>query len=101
MTVIEKAVNIITENGYQTIEWFEPDFGIEACVRFEGKEFDLIKMHGLMGLLKFSVLEAKRVYNKNPTFDKNGKEIGKNWTEPFNEVEQIGNHYFMARIVCR
>lgn len=86
MTIIEKAADILWEQGYQTIEWFEPDYGMEACVRFKGEEFDLIKMHGLFEVLNFPIWEAKRVYNKNPVFDKNDNEIGENWTEPFNEL---------------
>lgn len=86
MSIIEKAKDIILEQGYQTIQWFEPESGHEPCVRFEGKEFDLIKMYQLFEILDFPILEAKRIYTKDPIFDKKDKEIGENWTEPFNEL---------------
>lgn len=43
-------------------------------------------MYQLFEILDFPILEAKRIYTKDPIFDKEDKEIGENWIEPFNEL---------------
>ncbi|OBX18065.1 hypothetical protein BAA08_15635 [Bizionia sp. APA-3] len=88
MTLIEKAVEILRKEGYTVIQWFEPDnqSRFEPKVLFEGKEFDLIKVYELFEILDFPILDARRVYCKDPIYDEQDIEIGENWTDPYNEL---------------
>jgi len=86
-TILQSAVKVL-KKGYKVIQYFEPgnQCSFEPKVLFEGTEFDLIKIYSLFEILDFPVLDAKRVYDKNPIYDKNDKEIGNNWTDPCNEL---------------
>lgn len=88
MTIIEKAVEILRKEGYTVIQWFERNnqSSFEPKVLFEGKEFDLIRTYQLFEILGFPIMDARRVYCKNPIHDEEDKEIGENWTAPYNEL---------------
>lgn len=87
MKSILQAVEVLENNGYQIVQWFDKDDDFfEPKVRWEGTEFDLIRMYELFDLLGYPVLTASRCYTKDPIYDENDNEFAQNWIYPDNEL---------------
>jgi len=87
--IIRPAVKIMLEHGFYTFESCQGGEGhafTEPTIRFEGTEFDLIIAYELCTHYKLNVSCVRRVYEKNPVYNKNLEEITENWTRPFNEI---------------
>ena len=86
---IEKAVNIMIKNGFQTFESCQGGIGHcfnEPTIRFFGDEFDLIRAWEVCELNGLRVFEAKRVFRKVDMYDIDLKLKGLSWDKPFNEI---------------
>ena len=87
--IIRPAVKIMLEHGFCTFESCqggEEHPFTEPTIRFWGTEFDLMIAYELCKHYKFNVSCVRRVYEKNPVYNKEWGEIMENWIPPFNEI---------------
>lgn len=87
--LIRPAVKIMLEHGFLTSESCQGGKGHsfpEPTICFEGTEFDLIIAYELCTHYKLNVSSVRRIYVKNPVYNKNLDEITENWIRPYNEI---------------